>query len=229
MIKTSWVLHSAVMAPKDRSISGGWSTYCNLDLHDLSSELESSWVCSFTDAHTHQLEYTSIVLDQLWLAYVPSFLFFNDKKWSHIKFSFSTSGKSCIMKHWGVCPLHTKGSSDGDYSNGVKTSNDNDIDDDSNPGGSVLDDLREWGLEDTIIRRSLEEGRPRGHAYEDVNGSVLPDTIMRSFHEANSQAWKQDRIQMQLNPPISTLELIFGFSSLYLIFLFLARISYSAP
>ena len=183
-----------------------------MDLQDLSSELESSWVCSLTDAHTRQLEYTSIVSDHLWLAYVPSFLFFNDKEWSHIKFSFSTSGKSCIVTRWGVCPLYTKGSSDGDYSNGkcysneslgVKTSNDNDIDDDSNLTGRVLDDLREWGLEDTIIRRSLEEGQPRGHAYEDVNGSVLPDTIMRSFHEANSQAWEQDRIQMQPNPPIS--------------------------
>ena len=90
------------------------------------------------------------------------------------------------MTRWGVCPLYTKGSSDGDYSNGkcysneslgVKTSNDNDIDDDSNLTGRVLDDLREWGLEDTITRRSIEEGRPRGHAFEDVNGSVLPDTI----------------------------------------------------
>ncbi|KAL6316201.1 hypothetical protein AAG906_017748 [Vitis piasezkii] len=194
---------SAVIAPKDGSITRGWSTYCNLDLHDLNSESESSWVCSFTDARTCQLEDTTINSDHLWLAYVPSFLGFNDKKWSRIKFSFSTSGKSCIVKHWGVCPLYIEGSSDdnynrdGDYSNGrcclneglgVQTSNDNNIDDERNASGSVLDDLREWGLEDIIIRRSPEDGQPSGQVYEDVNGT---------------HAWNQERLRMQPNPLIA--------------------------
>ncbi|XP_034675196.1 disease resistance protein RML1A-like [Vitis riparia] len=196
---------SAVIAPKDGSITRGWSTYCNLDLHDLNSESESesSWVCSFTDARTCQLEDTTINSDHLWLAYVPSFLGFNDKKWSRIKFSFSTSRKSCIVKHWGVCPLYIEGSSDdnynhdGDYSSGrcclneglgVQTSNDNNIDDEGNACGSVLDDLREWGLEDIIIRRSPEDDQPSGQVYEDANGT---------------HAWNQERLRMQPNPLIA--------------------------
>ncbi|RVW59081.1 putative WRKY transcription factor 19 [Vitis vinifera] len=198
---------SAVIAPKDGSITRGWSTYCNLDLHDLNSESESesesSWVCSFTDARTCQLEDTTINSDHLWLAYVPSFLGFNDKKWSRIKFSFSTSRKSCIVKHWGVCPLYIEGSSDdnynrdGDYSSGrcclneglgVQTSSDNNIDDEGNACGSVLDDLREWGLEDIIIRRSPEDDQPSGQVYEDANGT---------------HAWNQERLRMQPNPLIA--------------------------
>ena len=193
---------SAVIEPMDESITTGWSTYCNLDLCDLNSESESSCICSFTDVRTRQLEHTTINSDHLWLAYVPSFFGFNGKKWSRIKFSFSTSGKSCIVKHWGVFPLYIEGSGDdsynrdGDYSNGrcclnegpgVQTNNDNNIDDKGNASGSVLDDLREWGLEDIIIRRSPEEGQSSGQVYEDVNGT---------------HAWNQERLRMQPNPLI---------------------------
>ena len=175
---------SAVIAPKDGSIKKGWSTYCDLDSHDPDLEFKYSRVCSFTNAHTSQLEDTTIT------------------------FSFSTNRKSCIVKRCGVCPVYMEG----DGSNegfGVQTSNDNHIDN-GNPSGSVLDDLHEWGLEDTTIRRSIAQARPRESVHEDVNNSVSQDTIIRSFHEAeprgigysptNSHVWYQERPWMPPNP-----------------------------
>ena len=199
---------SAVIAPKDGSIKKGWSTYCDLDSHDPDLEFKYSRVCSSTNAHTSQLEDTTITLDHLWLAYVPSFFSSNCKKWSCLKFSFSTNRKSCIVKRCGVCPVYMEG----DGSNegfGVQTSNDNHIDN-GNPSGSVLDDLHEWGLEDTTIRRSIAQARPRESVHEDVNNSISQDTIIRSFHEAeprgigysptNSHVWYQERPWMPPNP-----------------------------
>ena len=63
---------SAVIAPKDGSIKKGWSTYCDLDSHDPDLEFKYSRECSFTNAHTSQLEDTTIT------------------------FSFSTNRKSCM-------------------------------------------------------------------------------------------------------------------------------------
>ncbi|CBI39197.3 unnamed protein product, partial [Vitis vinifera] len=105
---------SAVMAPQHDSRA--WYMYCDLDTHDLNSN--SHRICSFFGSWTYQLQHTPIESDHVWLAYVPSFLSFSCEKWSHIKFSFSSSG-GCVVKSCGFCPVYIKGTSDeGDYSSG---------------------------------------------------------------------------------------------------------------
>ncbi|KAJ9707309.1 hypothetical protein PVL29_002340 [Vitis rotundifolia] len=105
---------SAVMAPQQDSRA--WYMYCDLDTHDLNSN--SHRINSFFGSWTYQLQHTPIESDHVWLAYVPSFFSFSCEKWSHIKFSFSSSG-GCVVKSCGFCPVYIKGTSDeGDYSSG---------------------------------------------------------------------------------------------------------------
>ncbi|WKA11538.1 hypothetical protein VitviT2T_029028 [Vitis vinifera] len=108
---------SAVMAPQHDSRA--WCMYCDLDTHDLNSNSNSHRICSFFGSWTYQLQRTPIESDHVWLAYVPSFFSFSREKWSHIKFSFSSSG-GCVVKSCGFCPVYIKGTSDeGDYSSGI--------------------------------------------------------------------------------------------------------------
>ncbi|KAJ9707270.1 hypothetical protein PVL29_002312 [Vitis rotundifolia] len=105
---------SAVMAPQHDSRA--WYMYCDLDTHDLNSN--SHRISSFFGSWTYQLQHTPIESDHVWLAYVPSFFSFSCEKWSHIKFSFSSSG-GCVLKSCGFCQCTFKGTSDeGDYSSG---------------------------------------------------------------------------------------------------------------
>ncbi|RVW60014.1 hypothetical protein CK203_089485 [Vitis vinifera] len=162
---------SAVIAPKDGSIKKGWSTYCDLDSHDPDLEFKYSRVCSSTNAHTSQLEDTTITVAEF------------------------------VQYTWkGMAPMRAL-----ECRLVMTTTLIN-----GNPSGSVLDDLHEWGLEDTTIRRSIAQARPRESVHEDVNNSISQDTIIRSFHEAeprgigyspaNSHAWYQERPWMPPNP-----------------------------
>ena len=98
---------SAIIAPKHGFKA--WFMYCDLYAHDLNST--SHCILSFTGSWTYQLESTPIELDHVWLAYIPSFFNFTSEKWSHIKFSFSTSFNNGNVKSCGICPVYVKGTS----------------------------------------------------------------------------------------------------------------------
>ncbi|RVW64944.1 hypothetical protein CK203_041847 [Vitis vinifera] len=215
---------SAVIAPKDGSIKKGWSTYCDLDSHDPDLEFKYSRECSFTNAHTSQLEDTTIT------------------------FSFSTNRKSCIVKRCGVCPVYMEG----DGSNeGFGIPQSGEALAQARPRESVHEDVNNSVSQDTIIR-SFHEAEPRGIGYSPTNshvwyqerpwmppnpdhyvrernpagGSVLDDhhegiledTIIRrrSLHQAyssgigysptDSHAWDQERLGRQPNHSISNSE-----------------------
>ena len=99
---------SAIMTPKHRSKA--WFMYCDLDTNDLSST--SHRILSFVGVWSYQLESTPIQSDHVWLAYVPSFFSFTSEKWSHIKFSFSSSHHDCNVTSCGICPMFMKGTND---------------------------------------------------------------------------------------------------------------------
>ena len=105
---------SAVIAPKHNSHA--WFMYCDLDAHDFNST--SHRIYNFAGGWTYQLEPTPLKSDHVWLAYIPSVFSFTSEKWSHIKFSFSSSHKH-VVKRCGICPVYIEGTNDeGDYSNG---------------------------------------------------------------------------------------------------------------
>ena len=202
---------SAVVAPEKESLTSGWSTFCNLGYRALNLNLKSICIFSFVNELTRQLEQTTIGSDHIWLTYVPSFLPLGIEKGSRITFSFGTDTESCIVKRCGVCPVYIRRSSDEDYS----------YSDDGNPSETDLDDLHEWRLEDNTIGSSPEEVRSRGSVQENVNDSVLQDTIIRSLDDAeprgigysctNAHACGQEMLQMGPDP------FIFQFSNAHYI------------
>ncbi|KAJ9707301.1 hypothetical protein PVL29_002333 [Vitis rotundifolia] len=77
--------------------------------------------------------------------------------------------------------------SDGDYSysdDEYKSDTYYSYGDEGNPSGRDLDDLHEWRLEDNTIERSPKEAQSRGSVQENVNDSMLQDTIIRSLDDA---------------------------------------------
>ena len=119
---------SAVIVPKHDSHA--WFMHCRLYTHDLNST--SHHIYTFFGRWTYQLKPTPLESDHVWLAYIPSFFSFASEKWSHIKFSFSSSHEH-VVKSCGICPVYIEGTSDeGDCSNGSAF---------DEPNNSVLQDM----------------------------------------------------------------------------------------
>ncbi|KAJ9676142.1 hypothetical protein PVL29_024912 [Vitis rotundifolia] len=190
---------STVVAPEKEFL--GWLTYCDLEICALNSKWKSNRSFRIFDAYSFEFHHIKIGSDHVWLAYVPSFLGFAPEKLS-LKFSFGTSEKSCIVKHCGVYPVYIRSSRDKDCS----------YIDDGNLSKRDLDDLHEWRLENNTIGSSLEEVRSRGSVQENMNDSVLQDTIIRSLDDAeprgtgysctNAHACDQEMLQMGPDPSI---------------------------
>ena len=161
---------SAIIVPKNDS--PGWFMHCKLDTHDLNST--SHHIYTFAGIWTYQLKPTPLESDHVWLAYIPSVFSFASEKWSHIKFSFSSTHEH-VVKSCGICPVYVKGTSDeGDYYNGSAL---------DEPNNSVLQDVTvRTFMSDNQVELDTLNTNPYAQDQEGVqqpNDSVLITTFTK--------------------------------------------------